>query len=56
MYIIYTLVLVNGSCELKDSRGHFEALEQNGLLALQANVLGPLHVAAQVPLGKHSAA
>mmetsp|Transcript_43396 Transcript_43396/g.97732 ORF Transcript_43396/g.97732 Transcript_43396/m.97732 type:complete len:263 (-) Transcript_43396:38-826(-) len=44
------LVLVDGVCELVDGRWHLQAQEHNALLALQANVLRPLHKAVEVSL------
>jgi hypothetical protein len=44
-------VLVEGVGELRDGGGHLEALVQDDLLALEADVLGPLDEARQVGLG-----
>ena len=37
--------------ELRDGRGYLEALGENDLLALEANIFGPLDETAQVALG-----
>ena len=44
-------VLVESVRELGNSRGHLEALVEDDLLALQADVLRPLDEACQVGLG-----
>lgn len=44
-------VLVEGVRELGDGRGHLEALVEDDLLALQADVFGPLDEAGQVTDG-----
>ena len=49
--IDHTCLLVEGGVELVDCRGHLQTGLQNGLLPLQANVLGPLDEARQVALG-----
>lgn len=41
-------VLVQSVCSLSDRRRNFEALIQNDLLAMQANILGPLDEASHV--------
>ena len=49
-------VLVQSVGELGNGRGHLEALGEDDLLALQADVLRPLHKARQVSLGLDVAA
>ena len=44
-------VLVEGVSELGDGRGDLEALVEDDLLALEADILGPLDEAGQVALG-----
>ena len=44
-------VLVEGMRELGDRRWDFQALMEDDLLTLEANVLGPLDEASQVLLG-----
>mmetsp|Transcript_50580 Transcript_50580/g.93550 ORF Transcript_50580/g.93550 Transcript_50580/m.93550 type:complete len:236 (+) Transcript_50580:262-969(+) len=44
------LVLVNGMVELVDRRRNLQSHKHDALLALQADVLGPLHEAVQVCL------
>ena len=43
-------VLVQGVGELGDSRGDLEALAEDDLLALKADILGPLDEAGKVGL------
>lgn len=45
------LVLVDAVVELVQGRGDLETLQQDTLLALEADVTGPAHVAGQVLLG-----
>lgn len=49
-------VLVEGVVELVESRRDLEALVEHDLLALQADVFGPLHEVGEVALGLHIAA
>ena len=44
-------VLVQGVGELRNGRGHLEALVEDDLLALETDILRPLHEASQVGLG-----
>jgi hypothetical protein len=44
-------ILVEGVWELRDGRGNFEALVEDDLLALQADVFGPFDKASEVGLG-----
>lgn len=44
-------VLVQGVRELGNGRGNLETLVQDDLLALEANIFGPLDEASQVGLG-----
>lgn len=44
-------VLVKGVVELSDSRGNLETLVKDDLLALEADVFGPLDEAGEVVLG-----
>ena len=54
-FIVLTKILtglsVQSGGELVDGWWHFESLEQDGLLALQAHVLGPFDEACQITLG-----
>lgn len=45
------MILVNRLGELVDGGGHLQSLEQDALLALDADVLGPLDEASEVALG-----
>jgi len=51
-----TKVLVEGTCELVERRGHLEALLEDAALALDAHDLGPLDETVEVLLGRKSAA
>lgn len=51
-----TKVLVEGTCELVERRGHLEALLEDAALALDAHDLGPLDEAVEVLLGRKRAA
>jgi hypothetical protein len=51
-----TKVLVEGTCELVERRGHLEALLEDAALALDAHDLGPLDEAVEVLLGRKGAA
>jgi hypothetical protein len=44
-------LFVKGLVELVDGRGDLQTLQQNRLLALKANVLGPSHETSQITLG-----
>lgn len=46
-----TLVLVNGLGELSNGWGNLKALHKDGLLPLNADVLGPLDETGEVSLG-----
>lgn len=48
-------MLVQSLGELVQRGGDLQALQQHGLLALQADVLGPLDEATQITLGLHIA-
>ena len=44
-------VLVESVGELRDGRGDLQALAEDNLLALEADIFGPLHEAGEVLLG-----
>lgn len=46
-----TLVLVNGMGELSNGWGNLEALHKDGLLSLNADILGPLDETGEVSHG-----
>lgn len=48
---MHTCLPVQSVCELVDWRWDLQPLQENGLLSLQTDVLGPSHEPAQVPLG-----
>ena len=49
--MLLTLVLVNSLGELVDGWGNLESHHKNGLLSLDADVLGPLDESGQVAYG-----
>ena len=49
--LLLTLVLVNSLLELVEGGRNLQSLEEDSLLALDADVLGPLDEAGQVSLG-----
>lgn len=51
-----TKVLVEGTCELVERRGHLEALLEDAALSLDTHDLGPLDEPVQVLLGRQRAA
>lgn len=51
MKLLLTLVLVNSLLELVEGGRNLQSLEEDSLLALDADVLGPLDEAGQVSLG-----
>jgi len=52
----HTKVLVEGTGELVERRGHLEALLEDAALALDPHYLGPLDEAVEVLLGRQRAA
>ena len=52
----HTKVLVEGTGELVERRGHLKALLEDAALALDAHNLGPLDEAVEVLLGRQRAA
>lgn len=47
-----SVVLLEGVVELSDARGDLKTLHEDGALALEAHVRGPLDIAAEIALGR----